>query len=42
MPYFNKTNEYFEEIKYLTQVPSNESKEKIKKNMKNSGVKSEI
>ena len=38
-------NEYFEEIntsKYLTLVPTNESQEKIKKNMKNCGVKSEI
>ena len=40
----NKVNGYFEEIngnKYLTLVPTNESKEKIK-NMKNFGVKSEI
>ena len=40
----NKVNGYFEEIngnKYLTLVPTNESKEKIK-NMKNYGVKSEI
>ena len=40
----NKVNGYFEEIngnKYLTLVPANESKEKIK-NMKNYGVKSEI
>ena len=39
----NKVNRYFEEInksKYLTLVPTNESKEKI--NMKNCGVKSEI
>ena len=39
-----KVNGYFEEIngnKYLTLVPTNESKEKIK-NMKNFGVKSEI
>ena len=31
---FNKMNEYFEEIngnKYLTLVPTNENKEKIKK-----------
>ena len=41
---FSKVNGYFEEIsknKYLTLVPSNESKEIIK-NMKNCGVKSEI
>ena len=41
---FNKVNEYFQEIKgnkYLTLVPTNESKETIK-NMKNFGVKSEI
>ena len=41
---FNKVNGYFEEIngnKYLTLVPTNESKEKIK-NMKNFGVKSDI
>ena len=41
---FGKVNRYFEEIngnKYLTLVPTNESKEKIK-NMKNYGVKSEI
>ena len=34
----NKMNGYFEEInrnKYLTLVPTNESKEKIKKYMKN-------
>ena len=40
----SKVNGYFEEIngnKYLTLVPTNESKEKIK-NMKNFGVKSEI
>ena len=38
-------NGYFEEIngkKYLTLVPTNENKEKIKKNMENYGVKSEI
>ena len=38
-------NGYFEEIngnKYLALVPTNETKEKIKKNMKSSGVKSEI
>ena len=38
---FNKVNGYFEEIngnKYLTLVPTNESKEKTK-NMKNSRVK---
>ena len=37
-------NGYFEEIngnKYLTLVPTNESKEKMK-NMENCGVKSEI
>ena len=40
-----KVNAYFEEIninKYLTLVPANESKEIIKKNMKNYGVKSDI
>ena len=40
---FNKVNPYFEEIngsKYLTLVPTNENKEKIK-NMKNFGLKSE-
>ena len=38
-------NGYFEEInrnKYLTLVPTNESKEKIKKYMKNCWLKSEI
>ena len=41
---FNKVNGYFEKIngnKYLTLVPTNESKEKIK-NMENCGLKSEI
>ena len=41
----NKVNGYFEEIngnKYLTLVPINESKEKLKKNMKTYGIKSEI
>ena len=41
---FRNLSGYFEEInksKYLTLVPTNESK-KIKKNMKNRGVKSEI
>ena len=41
---FDKVNQYFEEInenKYLTLVPTNESKGIIK-NMKNCGVKSEI
>ena len=41
---FSKVNGYFEEIngnKYLTLVPTNESKVKTK-NMKNCGVKSEI
>ena len=40
----NKVNGYFEDInknKYLTLVPTNESKEIIK-NMKNCGVQSEI
>ena len=38
---FNKANGYFQEVngnKYLTLVPTNESKEKTK-NIKNSGVK---
>ena len=38
-------NGYFEEIngsKYLTLVPTNESKEKYLKNMKKYGIKSEI
>ena len=38
-----KVNGYFEEIngnKYLTLIPTNESKEKILKIMKNCGVKS--
>ena len=42
---FRKVNGYLEEIngnKYLNLVPTNESKEKIKKNMKYCGVKSEI
>ena len=42
---FHKVNGYFEEIngnKYLTLVFTNESKENVKKNMKNCGVKSEI
>ena len=42
---FSKVNGYFEEIdksKYLTLVPTNESKEKILKNTKNLGVESEI
>ena len=41
----SKVNEYFEEInknKYLTLVPTNETKEIIKKYMKTCGVKSEI
>ena len=41
---FRNVNGYFEEInknKYLTLVPTNESKEKIK-NMKNCGLKSEM
>ena len=41
---FNKVNGYFEEIngnKYLTLLPTNESKEKTE-NMKNFGIKSEI
>ena len=41
---FNKVNGHFEGIngnKYLTLVPTNENKEKIK-NMKNCGLKSEI
>ena len=40
---FNKVNGYFEEIngnKYLTLVPTNESKEKIK-NVKNLGAEAE-
>ena len=40
-----KMNEYFQEIngnEYLTLVPNNKSKEEIKKNMKNCGVKSDI
>ena len=42
---FTNVNEYFEEInenKYLTLVPTNGSKEKIKKIMKNCGLKLEI
>ena len=42
---FRKMNEYFQEIngnEYLTLVPNNKSKEEIKKNMKNCGVKSDI
>ena len=42
---FSNENWCFEEIngnKHLTLVPTNESKEKIKKNRKNCGVKSEI
>ena len=42
---FSKVNRYFEEIdksKYLTLVPTNESKEKILKNTKKLGVESEI
>ena len=42
---FSKMNEYFEEInknKWLTLAPTNESKEKNLKKMKNSGIKSEI
>ena len=38
-------NGYIDEIngnRYLSLVPTNESKEKIKKNMKNCGLKSEI
>ena len=41
---FSNVNIYFEEInksKYLTLVPTNESKEK-RKNIENGGVKSEI
>ena len=40
----SEVNEYFEEInknKYLTLVPTNETKEKFK-NMKNCGVRSKI
>ena len=39
---FSNVNGYFEETnksKYLMLVPTNESKEKIKKNMKNCGLK---
>ena len=42
---FSNVNGYFEEInksKYLTLAPANESEEKIKKNMKNYLVKSDI
>ena len=42
---FRYINRYFEEInenKYLTLVPTNESKEKIKKKMKICGLKSVI
>ena len=42
---FSKMNEYFEEInknKWLTLAPTNESKEKNFKKMKNCGIKSEI
>ena len=42
---FSKMNEYFEEInknKWLTLAPTNESKEKKLKKMKNCGIKSEI
>ena len=42
---FNKVNGYFEKIngnKYLMLVPTNENKAKMKKNMKNYGLKSEI
>ena len=42
---FNKVNGYFQEIngnKYLMLAPTNGSKGKIKKNMKNYGLKSEI
>ena len=42
---FNKVNGYFEEInenKYLTLVPTNENKEKIKKYEKTVDLKSEI
>ena len=41
----NKVNGYFEEInksKYLTLVPTNKSKKKTIKSIKNCGVKSEI
>ena len=41
---FNKVNGYFEKTngnKYLTLVPTNESKEKILKNIKNCGLKSQ-
>ena len=44
-PTFSKVNEYFEEInksKDLTVVPTNESKAKIKKDMKKCSVNSEI
>ena len=42
---FKTINGYFEEIigkKYLTIVSTNESTDKIKKNMKKAGIKSEI
>ena len=43
--YFRYINRYFKEIneyKYLAIAPTNKSKERIKKNMKNYGIKSEI
>ena len=42
---FNKVNRYFEEFngnEYLTLVLTNESKEKIKKEIENFGIKSKI
>ena len=38
---FSKVNGYFEEIEIML-VPNDESKEKIAKNMKDCGLKSEI
>ena len=38
---FSKVNGYFEEIEIML-VPNDESKEKITKNMKDCGLKSEI
>ena len=43
--FFSKVNGYCEQInknEYLTLAPTNESKETMKKNIKNCGVKSEI